>query len=114
MQNAKCNMQKHKGNHTKSINLKYQFRRGMKSLGFLMDPILYQIFKIVLNIPSKNHREKTDNPSMKIYLNKMKNRITFKIETGYYLELSAPETNKLLGSNTSKIIKDKNGVFSPS
>ena len=114
MQNAKCNMQKYKGNHTKSINLKYLFRSGMKSLSFLMDPILYQIFKIVLNIPSKNHREKADNPSIKIYLNKMKNRITFKIETEYYLELSTPETNKLLGSNTSKIMKDKNDVFSPS
>ena len=36
--------------HTKIINLKYQLRHGMKSLNYLMDHILYQIFKINLNI----------------------------------------------------------------
>ena len=35
------------------------------------------------------HGEKTDNPSMRIYKNKIDNRITFKILTGYYLELNA-------------------------
>ena len=29
---------------------------------------------------------------MRIYLNKTENRITFKIKTGYYLELLTPET----------------------
>ena len=37
----------------------------------------------------------------------MKNRITFRIKTGYYLELLT-ETMKLLGSTKSKINKDKN------
>ena len=37
----------------------------------------------------------------------MKNRITFRIKTGYYLELLT-ETMKLLGSIKSKINKDKN------
>ena len=32
------------------INLKYQLGHGMKSLNYLMDHILYQIFKITLNI----------------------------------------------------------------
>ena len=36
--------------HTKIINLKYQLRHRMKSLKSLMDHILYQIFKIILNI----------------------------------------------------------------
>ena len=44
-----------------------------------------------------------------IYLNKIENRIKFKIETGYNLELLTPETMKLLGSIKSKIIKDENG-----
>ena len=35
----------------------------------------------------KNHGEKTVNLSIKIYSNKIENRITFKIKTGYYLEL---------------------------
>ena len=38
----------------------------------------------------------------------MENRITFKIKTGYYLELLTPETMKLLGSTKSKITKDRN------
>ena len=31
--------------------------------------------------------EKTVNPSIKIYTNKIEDRITFKIKTGYYLEI---------------------------
>ena len=44
-----------------------------------------------------------------IYVNKIENRITFKIKTEYYLELLTPETMKLLGSTKSKITKDKKG-----
>ena len=44
-----------------------------------------------------------------IYINKIENRITFKIKTGYYLELFMLETMKLLGSTERKITKDKNG-----
>ena len=53
--------------------------------------------------------KKTDNPSLRIYVNKIENRIRFKIEKGYYLKLLITETLKLLGSNKSKITKDKNG-----
>ena len=35
--------------------------------------------------------------------------MTFKIKTEYYLELSTPETMKLLGSTENNITKDKNG-----
>ena len=44
-----------------------------------------------------------------IYVNKIENRITFKIKTGCYIELLAPEKMKLLGSTKSKINKDENG-----
>ena len=54
----------------------------------------------------KKHRGKTVNPSIEIYTNKIENRITFKIKTGYYLEVLTPETMKLLGSNKSKIKKN--------
>ena len=47
------------------------------------------------------------NPSIRIYVNKIENRITFKIKTGYYLELLSLETMKLLGSTKSKMTKDK-------
>ena len=56
----------------------------------------------------KKHSENVDNPSIRIYVNKIENRITFKTKTGYYLELLPPETMKLLGSTESKITKDKN------
>ena len=47
----------------------------------------------------------TDNPAIRIYVNEIENRITFKIKTEYYLEFLAPETMKLLGSTKSKITK---------
>ena len=57
----------------------------------------YQIFKIILSIFSKKHNEKIDNPSIKIHLNKIESRITFKIKTGDYVqEVLTPETMKLL------------------
>ena len=57
----------------------------------------------------KKHSESVDNPSIRMYINKIENRITFKIKSGCYLELLTPETMKLLGSTESKITKDKNG-----
>ena len=62
----------------------------------------------------KKHGEKAIKPSIKIYINKVENRITFKIKTGYYLELLTPETKKLLGNTKSKITKMKNGENVPS
>ena len=61
----------------------------------------------------KEHSEIVDNPSIEIYVNRIENRITFKIKSGYYLELLTPETMKLLGSTASKITKDKNGENVP-
>ena len=57
----------------------------------------------------KKHNENVDNPSIRINVNKIENRITIEIKNGYYLELLTPETMKLLGSTKSKITKDKNG-----
>ena len=57
----------------------------------------------------KKHETITENPSIQIYPNKIKNRITFKIKTGYKLELLTPETMKLLGSTKKVVDKDKNG-----
>ena len=51
----------------------------------------------------------TENPPVQIYPNKIKNRIVFKINTGYKLELLTPETMKLLGNTKRDIYKDKNG-----
>ena len=95
-------------------NNKYQLQHGMKSLNYLVDHILYQIFKITLNTSlKKKHGKGTDNPSIRIYVNKIGNRITFKIKAVYYLELLILKTMKLLGTTKSKIKKDKNGKNVP-
>ena len=62
---------------------------------------------------SKKHGENTDKPSIQTYVNKIENRITFKIKNGYCLELLTKETMKLLGSTESKITKNKNGENVP-
>ena len=48
-----------------------------------------------------------------INVNKIENRITFKVKTGYYLELLTPETMKLLVSTKSKLTKYENGENVP-
>ena len=55
----------------------------------------------------------TDNPPIKIYSNRIKNRNVFKIKTGYKLELLTPETMKLLGTTSKVIDKDKNSENVP-
>ena len=77
-----------------------------------MNHIQYQIFKIILNIFKKNSQN-VDNPPFRIYVNRIENRIMFKIKSGYYLQLLTPETMKLLESTESKITKDKNGENVP-
>ena len=61
----------------------------------------------------KKHGENIDNLSIKIYANKIKNRITFKIKSGYNLKLLISETIKLLWSTENEITKDKNGENVP-
>ena len=61
----------------------------------------------------KKHGENTNKPSIQIYVNKIENRIKFKIKNGYSLELLTKETMKLLWSTENKITKDKNGQNIP-
>ena len=55
------------------------------------------------------HGQNFDNPSVKIYVNKRENKITFKVKNGYSLKLLKPEIMKLLGSTKNKRTADKNG-----
>ena len=48
-----------------------------------------------------------------MYPNKIKNRIVFKIKTGYKLELLTPETMRLLGSTKKAVDADKNSENVP-
>ena len=61
----------------------------------------------------QNHETLTDNPPIRIYINKIEKRITFKVKTGYYPELLRYETMKLLGSTKKKIKKNRNGENVP-
>ena len=101
-------MEKHKKAQTITINLKYQLKHGMVNFNYQMDHILYQIFRTILS-NFKKHNENIDNSSVKTYVDKMENRITFKIKTGYYLELLIPETVNLLQSTENERAKNKNG-----
>ena len=55
-------MEKKLKSHIKRIILKYQLQHGMKNLNYLMDHILYQIFKINLNIYLKSMEKKQLTP----------------------------------------------------
>ena len=79
-------------------NEEFELSDGWYSVLYIQD-----YFEYIL----KKNREKTDNPSIIIYVNKIENRTTFKIITGYYLELLNPEKMKLLGSTKGKITKMK-------
>ena len=61
----------------------------------------------------KNHDTVPDNLGIQIYINKIKDRVVFKIKTGYKLELLSKETTRLLRSTKNVIGKDKKGENGP-
>ena len=79
-------------------NEKFELPDGSYSVSDIQD-----YFEYIL----KKHKTVTDNPSVRIYINKIENRITFNIKAGCYLEILASETMKLPGSIKTKIHKDK-------
>ena len=95
------------------MNLKYELQRGMVNLNYVTDHILYQILKVILSKFKKKHGEEANNPLIKIYVNKIENRITFKMKTVYYLKLLSLEIMTLLRRTKSKVTKNKNGENVP-
>ena len=85
-------------------NDKFELPGGSYSVSDIQDYFEYNF---------KKHGENTEKSSVQIYVNKIENRVTFKIKNGYSLELLTPETMKLLGSTKNKITKDKNGENVP-
>ena len=61
----------------------------------------------------KKHKNLNEYLPFEIYLNKITNRIVFKINTGYKLELLTPETMRLLRSTKKDVDTDKNGQNVP-
>ena len=68
----------------------------------------YLPYQDYFNYIIKKYKAVTDNPTIRTYLIKINNRITFEIKKEYYLELLTPKTMKLLGSTKDKITKNKN------
>ena len=85
-------------------NEEFELHDGSYSISHIKD-----YFEHIL----KKHGEKTDNPSIRIYVYKIQNKITFKIKTGYYLKMLPPKMRKLLESIKNKITKNKNGENVP-
>ena len=81
---------------TSTWNNQFELPDGWHSVSNIQD-----YFEYIL----KKHGENTDKPSVQIYVNKIENRVTFKIKNGYSLELLTPETMKFLGSTQNKITK---------
>ena len=61
----------------------------------------------------KKHKTLPENPPVQIYPNKIKNKIVFKIKTGYKLEFLTLKTMKLLGSTKKDVDKNKDGEVVP-
>ena len=74
-------------------NDKFELPDGSYSVSNIQD-----YFEYIL----KKHGENIDNLSVKVYVNKIEKRITFKTKNGYSLELLTPEKMKLLEALKTK------------
>ena len=83
-------------------NLEWNFRFTWRSYS-IAD--IQDYFKFII----KKQETLSENSSVQIYPNKIKNRIIFKIKNGCKLELLSLEKIKLLGSTKKFVDKDKNG-----
>ena len=80
----------------------------MMNLNWQMVLIMFQIFKIILNIWL------TGIPLTVVYINRINNRLVFKIKDMFKLKLQTPETIQLFGSTKELINKTKNREKVPS
>ena len=79
-------------------NDEFDLPDGSYSVAYIQD-----YFKFII----KKHETLTENSPAQIYPNKIKNRIAFKVKTGYKLELLSSETMKLLSSTKKDNNQDK-------
>ena len=93
--NVKTSYKTNKFKIVQTRNDEFELHGGSYSISNIKD-----YFEYIL----KKHSENVGNPLIKIYVNKIENRVTFKIKNGYYLELLTPETVKLLESTESNLI----------
>ena len=84
--------------YSNDTNEKLELPDGSYSVPDIQDYLAYILQK---------HEKMTDSPSVRTHVNKIENRITFKIKRGKYLEFLTLETMKLLERTEKKIGKDK-------
>ena len=71
--------------------------------GFYSIADIQNYFEFIIKKP----KTLTENPPVKIYPSKIKNRIVFKINIGYKSKLLSPETMKLVGVEKNTLTKLK-------
>ena len=76
--------------HAPAWNDEFNLPNGFYSVSDIQDCFVYII---------KKHETIAANAPVQIYVNKIKDRIAFKIKTGYELEVLTEETMQLLGSS---------------
>ena len=81
-------------------NDEFELPDGSYSVSDIQDYIEYIIRK---------HETLTKIPPIHVYINRINNRLVFKIKEGYKVELQTPETMKLFGSTKKVTDKTKNG-----
>ena len=79
-------------------NDEFDFPNGSYSISDIQD-----YFEFII----KKHETLTENPPIQIYPNKIKNRIVFKLKTGFKFELLSLKTMKILGSTKQDADKIK-------
>ena len=85
-------------------NDEFELPDGFYSVSDIQDYIEYII---------KKHKTVTAIPPIHVYINRINNRLVFKIKDGYKLQLQMSETIKLFGSTKKLIDKTKNGENVP-
>ena len=84
---------------TPTWNDEFELPDGSHSVSDIQDYIEYII---------KKHEILTTIPPIHVYINRINNRLEFKIKDGYKSELQIPETMKLFGNTKKLIDKTKN------
>ena len=74
--------------------------------------ILYQIFSLFW-VYFQNKKQWLINIPIRLYVNKIENRITFEIKKWFYLNLLTSERIQLLKRTKNKITKGENGENRP-
>ena len=94
--------------NVRTINLEKKLQLGMMNSNCQMVLIVSHIQDYIEFI-IKKHEILTTIPPIHVYINRINNRLVFKIKDGYKLELEIPGTMKLFGSKKKKL-KDKTKI----